>query len=210
MAVVKGMQENVHRTAPAGNRDNPALGAVSQCLDALAQLVSAEKRSVAEHLLATVQHTTGRILQLHSELREMRTDLIEVLRRTRIPMTKPEAVSHFISTIEALSDVEEEQQLLGQLRKASVCVQAFQRLIELLTQPKQTRLQDAQECVTAIEELIQTEARRDCAQRAATHLWPVFHLGHVGWLDAAGRAVRTPRVTPGFHHLCADVAEENL
>jgi hypothetical protein len=31
-------------------------------------------------------------------------------------MTKPEAVSHFTSTIEALSDVEEEQQLLGQLR----------------------------------------------------------------------------------------------
>jgi hypothetical protein len=168
MAVVKGMKENVHRTAPAGNGDNPALGTVSQCLDALAQLISAEKRSVAEHLLATAQHTMGRILQLHSALRAIRTDLVEVLRRTRIPMTKPEAIGHFTSMLEAFSDVEEEQQLLGQLRKASVCVQAFQRLIELLTQPKQTRLQDAQECVAAIEELIQTEARR--ASRARTGL----------------------------------------
>jgi hypothetical protein len=93
-------------------------------------------------------------------------------------MTKPEAVSHFTSTLEALSDVEEEPQLLGQLRKASVCVEAFQRLIELLTQPRQTRLQDAQECVEAIEELIQKEAMRvrhlervrDCLQELHTQV----------------------------------------
>jgi hypothetical protein len=82
-------------------------------------------------------------------------------------MTKPEAVSHFTSTIEALSNAEEEQQLLVQLRRASVCVQAFQRLIELLTPPGQTRLQDAQECVAAMEEIIQMEATR------------VRHLEHV-------------------------------
>jgi hypothetical protein len=126
----------------------------------------------------TDQRTMGRILQLHSELREIRTDLAEVLRRTRIPMTNPEAVSHFTSTIEALSDVEEEHQLLGQLQKASVCVEAFQRLIELLTQPRQTRLPDAQECVEAIEELIQKEAMRvrhlerirDCLQELHTQV----------------------------------------
>jgi hypothetical protein len=198
-------------TEPNGNGDSPALVTASRCLDALAQLITTEKHSVAEHLLATArncvtrgrdlvahageiqqnldeclsaftaladQQTMGRILQLHSELRAIRTDLVEVLRRTRIPMTKPEAVSHFTSTIEALSDVEEEQQLLGQLRKASVCVQAFQRLIELLTQPRQTRLQDAQECVEAIEELIQTEAMRvghlervrDCLQELYTQI----------------------------------------
>jgi hypothetical protein len=33
------MKEKVHLTAPAGNGDNPALGIVSQCLDALAQLM---------------------------------------------------------------------------------------------------------------------------------------------------------------------------
>ena len=124
------------------------------------------------------QHTMGRILRLHGALRAIRTDLVEVLRRTRIHMNKPEAVSHFTSTLEALSDVEEEQQLLGQLQKASVCVQAFQRLIELLTQPQQTHLQDAQECVEAIEELIQTEATRvghlervrDCLQELQTQI----------------------------------------
>jgi hypothetical protein len=93
-------------------------------------------------------------------------------------VTKPEAVSRFSSTIEALSDGEEDQQLLVQLRKASVCVEAFQRLIELLTQPQQSRLQDAQECVEAIEELIQTEATRvghlerlrDCLQELHTQI----------------------------------------
>jgi hypothetical protein len=180
-------------TAPARNGDSSVLVTVARCLDELTQRITAEKHSVAEHLLATArhcvtrgrdlvaqaveiqqnldeclsaftalsdQHTMGRLLQLHGELREIRTDLVDVLRRTQIPVTKPEAVSRFTSAIEALSDVEEEQQLLGQLRKASVCVPAFQRLIELLTQPGQPRLQDAQACVEAIEELIQTEATR--------------------------------------------------
>jgi hypothetical protein len=93
-------------------------------------------------------------------------------------VTNPDAVSHFASTIEALGDVGEEQQLLEQLRKASVCVQAFQRLIELLTQPRQTHQQDAQECVEAIEELIHMEATRvrhlervkDCLQELYTQV----------------------------------------
>jgi hypothetical protein len=106
------------------------------------------------------QQTMGRILQLHGELREIRLDLVKVLSRTGIQMTNREAVRQFTSTIEALSDGEEVQQLVGQLRKASVCVEAFQRLIELLTQPQQTRLQDAQECVEAIEELVHMEATR--------------------------------------------------
>src|SRR5262249_35219636 len=189
----------------------PALGTVSQCLDALAQLISAEKHSVAEHLLATAhdgvtrcrdlvtqageiqqnldeclsaftvlsdQHTMGQILQLHSDLREIRADLVTVLRDAQASMTIPDAVSHFTTTIEDLSDVGEEQQLLEQLPKASVCVQAFQRLIELLTPPGQSRLQDTQECVEAIEELMQMEATRvrhlegvrDCLQELHTQV----------------------------------------
>ena len=120
----------------------------------------------------------GRILQLHGELREIRLDLVKVLSRTGIQVTDREAVRQFISTIGALSDGEEVQQLVGQLRKASVCVQAFQRLIELLTQPRQTRRQDAQECVEAIEELVQMEATRvghlervrDCLQELQTQI----------------------------------------
>jgi len=198
-------------TAPNGNGHSPALATVSRCLDELAQLITVEKHSVAEHLLATAhdcvtrcrdlvtqageiqqnldeclsaftalsdQHTMGRILQLHSALREIRADLVTVLRHTRIPMTTPDAVGHFASTIDALGDVGEEQQLLEQLRKASVCVQAFQRLIELLTQPRQTHQQDAQECVEAIEELIHMEATRvrhlegvkDCLQELHTQV----------------------------------------
>jgi hypothetical protein len=124
------------------------------------------------------QQTMGRILQLHSELKEIRIDLLEVLRRTRIAVTNPSAVSHFISTLEALSDVEEEQQLLNQLRKAPLCVEAFQQLVELLIQPKQISLTDAQGCVEAIEKLIHTEAMRvghlesvrDCLQELHTQI----------------------------------------
>ena len=158
-----------------------ARNGVTRCRDLVAQAGEIQQNldeCLSAFTALTDQHTMGRILQLHSELREIRTDLVEVLRRTRIPMTKSEAVSHFTSTIEALSDVEEEPQLLGQLRKASVCVEAFQRLIELLTQPRQTRLQDAQECVEAIEELIQKEAMRvrhlervrDCLQELHTQI----------------------------------------
>jgi hypothetical protein len=180
-------------TAPNGNGDNPALITVSQCLHEIARLITTEKHSVAEQLLATAhncvtqcrnlvaqageiqqnldeclsafsalsdQQTMGRILQLHSALREIRLDLVNVLSRTGIQMTNRYAVRQFISTIEALSEVEEEQPLLGQLGKAAVCVEAFQQLIDLLAQQRQTRLPDAQECVKAIEELIYTEATR--------------------------------------------------
>src|SRR5437867_12879157 len=40
-------------TAPNGSGHSPALATVSRCLDALAQLITVEKHSVAEHLLAT-------------------------------------------------------------------------------------------------------------------------------------------------------------
>jgi hypothetical protein len=198
-------------TAPTGNGDSPALVTLTRCLDELAQLITTEKRVVAEHLLATVRHcvtrcrdlvaqageiqqnldeclsvftalsdqqTMGQILQRHSTLREIRTDLLEVLRRTRIPVTQPEAVQQFIAMIEALSDVAEERPLLELLQKASVCVQAFQKLIELLTQPEQTHGQDAQVCVEAIEKLIHIEATRvrrlermrDCLQELQTQV----------------------------------------
>ena len=158
-----------------------ARNCVTRCRDLVVQAGEIQQNldeCLSAFTALTDQRTMGRILQLHSELREIRTDLAEVLSRTRIPMTNPEAVSHFTSTIEALSDVEEEQQLLGQLQKASVCVEAFQRLIELLTQPRQPRLQDAQECVEAIEELIQKEAMRvrhlerirDCLQELHTQV----------------------------------------
>jgi hypothetical protein len=217
-------------TAPNGNGDNPALVTVSQCLNEIAQLITTEKHSVAEHLLATAhncvtqcrnlvaqageiqqnldeclsafsaltdQQTMGRILQLHSALREIRLDLVKVLSRTGIQMTNRDAVRQFISTIEALSDVEEEQLLLGELRKASVCVQAFQQLIELLTRPKETHVQDAQECVEAIEELIQTEARRvghlervrDCLQELHTQVTQLTELQQVG-AEAIRRCLR--------------------
>jgi len=93
-------------------------------------------------------------------------------------VTQPEAVQQFIAMIEALIDVAEERPLLELLQKASVCVQAFQKLIELLTQPEQTRRQDAQAGVEAIEKLIHIEATRvrrlehmrDCLQELQTQI----------------------------------------
>lgn len=206
-------KEVVHcLTAPNGSGHRHALATISRCLDALARLISTEKHSVAEHLLATAhtcvtrfrdlvaqageiqqnldeclsaftpladQHTMGRILQLHRELSEIRLDLVRVLSRTGIQVTNREAVRHFISTIQTLGDGEDVRRLVGQMRKASVCVQAFRRLIELLLgQPQQACLQDPQECVEAIEELIHVEATRvghlervrDCLQELQTQI----------------------------------------
>lgn len=124
------------------------------------------------------QHTMGRILQLHSELRVIAGDLVEVLRRTRIAVADPPAVSRFVSTITALSQAEDDTQLLGKLGKAQACLHAFRQLLELLTQLKQTSLPDAQRCVDSIEQLIHREARRviclervrECFQEVQTQI----------------------------------------
>ncbi len=124
------------------------------------------------------QHTMGRILQLHGELRTIATDLVEVLRRTRIAMTDPPAVSRFISTITALSQAEDDTQLFGKLGRAQACLQAFRQLVELLTQLKQTSLPEAQRCVDSVEQLIHREAKRviclervrECFQEVRTQL----------------------------------------
>jgi hypothetical protein len=124
------------------------------------------------------QHTMGRILQLHGELRTIATDLVEVLRRTRIAMTDPPAVSRFISMITALGQAEDDKQLFGKLGRAQACLHAFRQLLELLTQLKQTSLPEAQRCVESIEQLIHREAKRviclervrECFQEVQTQL----------------------------------------
>jgi hypothetical protein len=128
------------------------------------------------------QHTMGRILQLHSELRTIATDLAEVLRRTRIAVTDPTAVSRFLNMITALSQAEDDTQLFGKLGKAQACLHAFRQLLELLTQLKQTSLPEAQRCVDSIEQLIHREAKRviclervrECFQEVQTQ---IAHLG---------------------------------
>jgi hypothetical protein len=134
------------------------------------------------------QHTMGRILQLHSELRTIATDLVEVLRRTRIAVTDPTAVSRFINTITALSQAEDDTQLFGKLGKAQACLHAFRQLLELLTQLKQASLPDAQRCVDSIEQLIHREAKRviclervrECFQEVQTQLAQLGQLGQLG------------------------------
>jgi hypothetical protein len=124
------------------------------------------------------QRTMGRILQLHGELRTIATDLVEVLRRTRIAMTDPPAVSRFVSMITALGQAEDDTQLFGKLGKAQACLQAFGQLLELLTQLKQTSLPEAQNCVDSVERLIQREAKRviclervrECFQEVRTQI----------------------------------------
>ena len=69
---------------------------VTRCRDLAASRGDpAEPRCMSERLHGLAdQHTMGRILRLHGALRAIRTDLVEVLRRTWIHMNKPEAVSH--------------------------------------------------------------------------------------------------------------------
>jgi len=106
------------------------------------------------------QHTMGRILQLHNELRAVAGDVVEVLRRTRITMTDPPAVSRFISTVTALGQAEDDSRLLEKLGKAQSCLYAFRQLVELFAQLSHLSLPEAQRCVDNIEQLIQMEAKR--------------------------------------------------
>jgi hypothetical protein len=106
------------------------------------------------------QNTLGRILELHSELRVIASDLIAILRRTRISTNDPEAMNRFLSTLSTLSETEADTKLFGRLCKAQSCLPTFSQLVALFTQLKQTSLTDAQRCVENIEQLIQTEAKR--------------------------------------------------
>lgn len=106
------------------------------------------------------RQTLGQILQLHSELRTVRSDLVEVIKRTRIQVSRAEELRQFAGKIEALSDVEKEKALLRQMKDAQSCLQAFRQLIDLLTHIKETSLEDAQACVNAVAQLTQTEAAR--------------------------------------------------
>jgi hypothetical protein len=124
------------------------------------------------------QHTMGRILQLHSELRAVARDLVEVLRRTRIAMSDPPAVNRFISTVTELGQVEDNEHLFANLGKAQTCLSAFRQLSELFVHLTQTSLPEAQRCVESIEQLIQMEAKRvmclervrECFQKVQTQL----------------------------------------
>jgi hypothetical protein len=106
------------------------------------------------------QHTMGRILRLHGELRVIAEDLVDVLTRTRIEVTNPPAVSRFVNTIAALGQTEDDTQLFGKLGKAEAGLHAFGQLVELFTQLKQISLPEAQCCIESIEQLIHREAKR--------------------------------------------------
>jgi hypothetical protein len=144
------------------------------------------------------QQTMGRILQLHNELRVIAGDLVEVLRRTRIAMTDPPAVSRFISTITALGQAEDDTQLLGKLGKAQTCLYAFRQLVDLFMQLKQTRLPEAQRCVESIEQLIQMEAKRviclervrACFQKVQTQLAQLGKEARQASVEAIRRCLR--------------------
>jgi hypothetical protein len=140
----------------------------------------------------------GRILQLHGELRTIATDLVEVLRRTRIAITDPPAVSRFISTLTALGQAEDDTQLFGKLGKAQACLHAFGQLLELFTQLKQTSLPEAQGCVESIEQLIHREAKRvmglerlrECFQEVQTQIAQLGTEARQAGAEAIRRCLR--------------------
>jgi hypothetical protein len=62
------------------------------------------------------QQTVGRILQLQSEIRSIRSDLVDVIRRTRVHVTGIDELRQFAEKIDALGDVEEEKALVASRR----------------------------------------------------------------------------------------------
>ncbi len=100
------------------------------------------------------------ILQLHSELGSIRADLIEIIRRTRIPLTKPDELKQFAEKLEQFSDTGEEKALLSQLTYARLCLEALRQCSDLIKQLKATKLAEMSTITGAIEEVIQLDKNR--------------------------------------------------
>lgn len=181
------------------------LTTVRQCVTEHRDLVE-QTAEITENLQECVSifsalcdpYAMGRVLQLHGELREVTTDLVDVLKRTRIAVTDPPAVSRFLSTITALGRAEDETQFFGKLEKARSCLHAFRQLVELFTQLKQTSLPEAQCCVDSIEQIIHREAKRviclervrDCLLELQTQIAQLEVEARQAGVDAIRRCLR--------------------
>jgi hypothetical protein len=115
-------------------------GGLEKCLDILGAICSTP--------------ALGTILDRHRQLRQLRSDLGELIKRSRIPIGKPEWLKEFGAGLEELSDIEEEQPLLQKITDLPQCVDVFRRLVELLRLVQSIGVEEVRACRSSIEALL--------------------------------------------------------
>jgi hypothetical protein len=96
------------------------------------------------HLLRTFYDPgkMGRLLRLHIDLKAIRTDLTEVIRRTRVRVGKRTEVDQFADNLAALDDDTEEQEQLRRLKEVDDCLDTFGRLVNLVNHIREIEEED--------------------------------------------------------------------
>jgi len=115
-------------------------GGLETCLEILATICSTP--------------TLGTILERHRQLRQLRSDLAELIKRSRIPIQKPKWLREFGAGLAELADIEEEQPLLQKITYLPQCVDVFGRLVELLRLVQSISVEEVRACRSSIEELL--------------------------------------------------------
>ena len=116
------------------------------------------------------------ILELQSQLRQVREPLIYVLTRTRIELPKP--LTAFVKKLEELTDDREEVNLLRQLPDVKLITDGFEQLVALLRSIDKTQFAALETLFTTIEQfLYEVRARaarlkklKECLLAAADEL----------------------------------------
>jgi len=92
------------------------------------------------------------ILELQSQLRQVRKPLLDVLTRTRIEFPKP--LTAFVTKLQELTDEREEANLLRQLPDVKLITDGFEQLVELLRSIDKTQFAALETLFNTIEQFL--------------------------------------------------------
>jgi hypothetical protein len=92
------------------------------------------------------------ILELQSQLRQVRKPLLDVLTRTRIELPKP--LTAFVTKLEELTDDREEANLLRQLPDVKLITDGFEQLVAVLRSIDKTQVAALETLFTTIEQFL--------------------------------------------------------
>ncbi len=94
-----------------------------------------------------------RLLRLQIDLKAIRTDLTEVIRRTRVQVANRKEIEQFADKLAALDDDTEEQEQLRRLKELDDCLETFGRLVNLVNHIREIEEEDPPESTRVIDPL---------------------------------------------------------
>lgn len=93
----------------------------------------------------------GGMLQLHRNLRLLRSDLAAVIRRSKAKMLKLEALNRFADELEAMSEAADDSRFIKQLDQANACLDAIEMELAFARRARNVSFADVQSLLAMAE-----------------------------------------------------------